>query len=369
MKDDMMERKVQEDDPVLVWRTGSVGRLRLNRPQALNALNTSMCQRLYKALRAWRDDDSVRAVILDGGEGNAFCAGGDILSLYESGLKDGQEAYELWCQEYRLNDLIDTYPKPYIALIDGIVMGGGVGISIYGSCRLAGDKTLFAMPETGIGYFPDIGASYFLPKLGKGVGLWLGLTGARLKTADALAVGVADFYIPSQDHMTLITALEDAPLAHPEDEIRALIGMYTRDTEPAPLKQVADILKACFTPKPEDKNVVNIFDNLKKEGGEWAQKQLDILSKKSPTSLHLAYEAQRRGANMNLREVLRQDLRVSMHCLKYQDFFEGVKAIVVDKNHKPDWKIGAVEDVSKKDIERFFEPLPSWQDLTFEDGI
>ena len=183
---------------------GKLGVITLNRPKALNALTTEMCEEMTRLMREWEDDENIGAVLVRGEGERAFCAGGDVVMLHDSGKAGDKRAETFWRVEYALNELIQRYTKPYIALIDGIVMGGGVGLSVHGRYRIAGDDTLFAMPETGIGYFPDVGGTYFLPRISMSTGMWLGLTGARLKAAEVCAYGIANAFIKSSRHATFI---------------------------------------------------------------------------------------------------------------------------------------------------------------------
>jgi len=201
---------MMDDADVLFEMRGAVGLITLNRPSALNALTRDMCLRMSEQLRQWARDEKISLVVVRGAGDRAFCAGGDIKALYESGKAGTRYVTDFYADEYRLNTLIKEYSKPYVALIDGITMGGGVGVSVHGSHRVAGDKTVFAMPETGIGLFPDVGGSYFLPRLPGALGMYLALTGARLKTADALYAGIATHYVPSVRHHALLDGLSNS---------------------------------------------------------------------------------------------------------------------------------------------------------------
>ena len=210
---------------------GNLGKITLNRPKALNALTTEMCTAMIKIMQAWEDDPRIGAVLVEGAGERAFCAGGDIIMLHDSAKAGDPRAEEFWRTEYALNELIYRYKKPYIAMIDGIVMGGGVGLSVHARLRVAGDNTLFAMPETGIGYFPDVGGTYFLPRLGRDIGNWLGLTGARLKTAQTCAFGIANVYIPSENHETFVTALGKADLDGLDGPVMDVIKHYVKQPD------------------------------------------------------------------------------------------------------------------------------------------
>ena len=261
---------------------GQVGLITLNRPKALNALNTAMCKAITEALRSWEDNPNIGAVVVRGAGGRAFCAGGDVVMLHESGLGDGKDAEEFWRIEYALNELIHRYRKPYISMIDGIVMGGGVGLSIHGRHRIAGDETLFAMPETGIGYFPDVGGTYFLPRLGQAEAMWLGLTGARLKTAAVCEMGIATAYIPSANHQNFIQALTKAPLDGTDASVLDIMMRFVEKPDPAEnLPSSLQVFGAG--------SVVEIMDKLARDDSEWAKKQHSIMLKKSPLALSLIH--------------------------------------------------------------------------------
>lgn len=347
-------------EDVITWKTGSVGRITLNRPKALNALNQGMVDAMTKALLEWRDDASVKAVVVDGEGEKGFCAGGDIRMLAESGKAGDGRAWTFWRDEYRLNTLIEEYPKPYVALIDGVTMGGGVGISVHGEFRVAGDRTLFAMPETGIGFHPDVGGAYFLPRLAGELGVWMGLTGARLKTADCIAAGVATHYVPTERFGELIHALEHENLDEHGDRIDALLDGFGADAGESELGVRAALVDAAF----EGADLETIRRRLSEAGDPWSEKQASILNTKSPTSLAVTLAALRKGANLSFREVMVQDLRVSARFLaENSDFYEGVRAVILDKDNDPQWGAQASAD----EVEGYFKPLPDGQDMTFLD--
>jgi len=326
---------------------GNLGVITLNRPKALNALTTEMCKAMIKVMLAWQDDARIGVVLVKGAGDRAFCAGGDIIMLHDSGKAGDHRAEEFWRTEYALNDLIHRYRKPYIAMIDGIVMGGGVGLSVHGRLRVAGDNTLFAMPETGIGYFPDVGGTYFLPRLGRAVGNWLGLTGARLKTAQTCALGIANVYIPSGKHEAFITALGKAELDGLDGPVMDVIKHYVK--KPDMPDNMPDGLSAF------DKNTLpEIYEALQTDNGEWAAKQLAFLTSKSPLAVYITFEALRRGANFNFREAMRQELDLSLNFLHIDDFFEGVRAAVVDKDRNPKWVAASIDDVNLDDVRKAF---------------
>ena len=330
-------------DTILAWKEGAIGHITLNRPKALNALNTDMCEAMTRALVHWREDDEVLAVVVDGAGDRAFCAGGDVVMLHDSGkAKDGQ-AEGFWRTEYALNELIHTYPKPYVALIDGIVMGGGVGLSVHGQHRVAGDTTLFAMPETGIGYFPDVGGTYFLPRLGAAIGNWLGLTGARLGPAECVEIGVATAFVPTEKHEALTKALADV---QDGDEVAGMIQSFAETPEGGSLPSQVE----CFN----GASVADILKALQTDGSDWALQQAKLISRKSPMAMATTLEALKRGANLTFRDAMTMELDLSLNFLTIQDFYEGIRAQLIDKDRNPKWSHENVGHVTDEQVERMF---------------
>lgn len=328
-------------DTIIARIEGSLGRITLNRPKALNALTEDMCVAITAALLAWRDDDAVKAVLVDGEGDRAFCAGGDVIMLHDSGKAKDSRAETFWRVEYALNELIHTYPKPYIALIDGIVMGGGVGLSVHGQYRVAGDTTLFAMPETGIGYFPDVGGTYFLPRLGMAVGNWLGLTGARLGAAQSVELGVATHFVPTDAHAALIAALTDT------DDVEAVLeGFDAPAPESDAVPDAVDLFEAA--------SVADILTALDADGSDWSAQQAKLIRRKSPLAMATTLEAMNRGAALEFRAAMTQELDLSLNFLTIQDFYEGIRAQLIDKDRKPGWSHEGVAHVTADQIERMF---------------
>lgn len=327
---------------------GNLGIITLNRPKALNALTTEMCVEITKLMQAWEVDENIGAVLVQGAGDRAFCAGGDVVMLHDSGKKDGKEAEEFWRIEYALNEMIYHYGKPYISLIDGIVMGGGVGLSMHGRHRVAGDNTLFAMPETGIGYFPDVGGTFFLPRLGTSIGMWLGLTGARIKTAQACALGIANSYIPTDKHEAFLAALSKAKLDGSDEAVLKVMGKFVKE---APEGEDIPNGVGLFSRG----SVGDILDALYKIETEWAEKQASIMASKSPLALEVTHEALTRGSQMTFREAMAMELDVSLNFLKTQDFYEGIRAQLIDKDRNPKWSHDNVGKVTKAQKERLFK--------------
>ena len=327
---------------------GNLGHITLNRPKALNALTYDMCEAITKLLVAWERDPIIGAVVVDGAGDRAFCAGGDVILLHDSGKAKDKRAENFWRIEYALNELIHRYSKPYITLIDGIVMGGGVGLSVHGRLRVAGDDTLFAMPETGIGYFPDVGGSYFLPRLGMEVGQWLGLTGARAKTALTCELGIANAYVPSADHPDLIDALGKAKLDGSDSAVANVLYKFVK----APPKgEGVPSSVAAFG----EKTVPAILRALDHDGSEWAQKQAVSIRRKSPLACCVSFEALRRGAKLNFREAMTQELDLSLNFLNTQDFYEGIRSQLIDKDRNPKWSHEDAASVPESHILRLFQ--------------
>ncbi|MCF8468874.1 MAG: enoyl-CoA hydratase/isomerase family protein [Sneathiella sp.] len=343
------------EDEILFAREGEIGLVTLNRPKALNALTHEMCLLLDAKLAEWEKDEGVRAVLIEGAGEKAFCAGGDIVKLYNEGKSGGDYPYRFYRDEYLLNARIKHFPKPYIALIDGIVMGGGVGVSVHGSHRIATERTLFAMPESGIGLFPDVGGSYFLPRCPGELGLYLGLTGARLKAADAVFAGIAKVYIESQK----LPALKDALTAHDFKgdagaEIDQVIARFTSDPGDAPITAIMDQINRHFSKG----SVEEIIESLQGDGDPWAEKTAETLLSKSPTSMKLSFEELRRGSKLTFDDCMRMEFRMVNRVIRGVDFYEGTRAAVIDKDQSPVWNPATLQDVSDADIAAYFAVLP-----------
>jgi enoyl-CoA hydratase len=347
---------------ILFERRGAVGLITLNRPRVLNALTLDMFKATQVQLDAWATDPAVHAVIIEGAGEKAFCAGGDIRALYEAGRAGDPLTAELFRVEYRLNRFIKFYPKPYIALMDGIAMGGGVGVSIHGSHRVATERSMFAMPETGIGLIPDVGGGYFLPRLPGRLGMFLGLTGTRALAADMVYTGLATHYVPADRLADLIAALTDADWRKmgPKTVDRA-VADRAGVPEPAALARHRAAIDRCFA----GNSVEDVLAALDAEGTDWAQAVLDDLGKKSPTSLKLTFRQLTQGARMSFDEVMVMEYRLSQACMAGHDFFEGVRALIIDKDGIPRWSPDRLEAVSGEVIARAFAPLGE-RDLTFD---
>ncbi|XP_059356416.1 3-hydroxyisobutyryl-CoA hydrolase, mitochondrial-like isoform X2 [Carassius carassius] len=351
----MMSSKAGSE--VLFEKVGNAGVITLNRPKALNALNLTMIRHLYPQLKKWDKDSETDLVVIKGAGEKAFCAGGDIRAITEAGKTGDSLAQDFFREEYILNNTIGTYPKPYVALIDGITMGGGVGLSVHGRFRVATEKTLFAMPETGIGLFPDVGGGYFLPRLQGKLGLFLALTGIRLKGRDVQRVGLATHFVQSNKIASLEKDLVD--LKSPSNiDVAQLLDSYEEQSsldaeKPFVLQEQTEAIDRLFSAG----SVEEIMENLKKDGSAFALKQTETLSKMSPTSLKLTFRQIQEGARMSLQEVLVMEYRLSQACMRGHDFYEGVRAVLIDKDQSPKWKPSTLSEVSEQAIEECFSSL------------
>ncbi|MCK5623842.1 MAG: enoyl-CoA hydratase/isomerase family protein [Alphaproteobacteria bacterium] len=339
---------------ILFETQGALGLITLNRTKALNALTLDMIHAMTARLAEWAEDADITAVLVRGAGDKAFCAGGDVLALIRPDNAAFIEGF--FRDEYRLNRMIFRYPKPYIALIDGIVMGGGVGVSVHGRYRVATERTLFAMPETGIGMFPDVGGTYFLPRLPGVLGLYLGLTGARLKAADCLHAGLADSYVPMDRHGDLLAGLADG--RWPETLLAELGG----DSGPAPIAEHAQGIDRCFSAD----SVEEIMARLGTEGDEWAAKAFAALQRMSPSALKIAFRQIREGRELDFEDCMMLEYRLSQRVIPGHDFREGVRALLVDKDMSPKWAPPTLAAVTDEQIDGVFAPLPGG-DLTFPD--
>ncbi|MEG3149715.1 enoyl-CoA hydratase/isomerase family protein [Sphingomonas sp. ZT3P38] len=341
---------------VLTPRDGKVARIRLNRPKAIHALTTAMCATILDALEEWRTDLDIEAVLIDHAEGRGFCAGGDIRMLAESGAKDGAEARAFFHTEYRMNHRLFTYAKPVAAFMDGITMGGGVGLSQPAKYRVATENTRLAMPETGIGLFPDVGGGWYLSRLPGRTGQYLALTGHRLDGAECLALGLASHYLPGDrldDAKARITA-EPQRIAEILDELSV----------PAPDARILghrDAIDRLFASDVLE----DIVAALEADPGEWAQQQLATLRTKSPQTMKVSLRLLHEGAMMpTFEDEMRQEYAVGAHVVQRHDFLEGVRAVIVDKDNAPRWDPPTPEGVTDHVIDQIFSPLPDGEAWT-----
>jgi enoyl-CoA hydratase len=337
---------MSQDSEILFEQRGVLGLITLNRPRALNALTHAMCLAMKAKLDEWAHDDTIRTVAIRGEGERAFCAGGDIRALYESGRAGTPYALEFYRDEYRLNAAVKHFPKPYIALLRGIVMGGGVGVSVHGSHRIVDETAVFAMPETGIGLFPDVGGSYFLPRSPGQIGMYIALTGARLKTADMLYAGVATKYVPAAKTEELI-----AHMAQGETPDNA-IGDFSAIGE-APLAGHRATIDRIFCAS----SVEQILAALDSETADWAHETANIIRAKSPTATKLAFRQIREGSKLTFDDGMRMEFRMVHRVIAGHEFYEGVRATIIDKDQRPRWKPASLTEVRDGDIDAYFAPL------------
>jgi enoyl-CoA hydratase len=337
-------------EDVLTFKEGRIGRIRLNRPRALHALNTEMCVAMAAALEQWRGDLAVEAVLIDHAEGRGFCAGGDIRMVAESGKGDGAAARRFFFEEYRMNHALFTYAKPVVTVMDGITMGGGVGISLPARVRIATENTKFAMPETGIGLFPDVGGGWYLSRLPGRMGQYLALTGHRLNGAECLALGLATHYLPAGALPQAKQRIADTPQG-----IDAALQSLTVDPPAAPILDHAQEIDRLFA----SDTLEAIFAALEADGGAWAAEQLAILKTKSPQTMKVSLRLLYDGARMaTFADEMRQEYAVASRVAQRHDFLEGVRAVIVDKDNAPRWNPATPEGVTTHVLDQIFAPLP-----------
>ncbi|NDZ59318.1 enoyl-CoA hydratase/isomerase family protein [Streptomyces anulatus] len=340
-------------EDVLVSTEGRTGRLILNRPRALNALTHPMVLRIEEALTAWRDDPAVEVVVISGAGERGLCAGGDIRAIHEDARTGGTESAAFWRDEYRLNALIARYPKPYVALMDGIVMGGGVGVSAHGTVRIVTERSRVAMPETGIGFVPDVGGTYLLALAPGELGTHLALTGAPVVAADALLCGLADHFVPSE---RLDRLVEDLARTSVHDALAEHVGQ----APPGELAARREWIDHCYAAG----TVEEIVGRLVASGVPAAEEAATTLSAKSPTALKVTLTSLRRARGLGpLERVLEQEYRVSCAALTSPDLVEGIRAQVIDKDRAPRWSPAHLSGVTDEDVARCFTPLGADREL------
>ncbi|HEX4098483.1 MAG TPA: enoyl-CoA hydratase/isomerase family protein [Caulobacteraceae bacterium] len=350
---------MSEEPEVTVRVVGEAGRLTLNRPRALNALNAGMCETIIEALVAWRDDATIGHVLIDGAGERAFCAGGDIRVVAESGKTDGAEARRFFHTEYRMNELLFRYPKPVVVNMGGITMGGGVGISAPGRLRLATERTLWAMPEGDIGLFPDVGGGWHLARLPGQTGVWAALTGARLNGFDCADLDIATHIVTTSDARNFLWQISGAPAGEEpasQDPVEA-----ERASPPSALaghRQDIDRLFAFDT-------VEEIVAALGADGSDWARAQADILARKCPTTLKVALRLIREGAaRTSFAEEMEVEYRLAVRMTRRHDFIDGVRAVIVDKDNAPRWEPATLAGVTDAMLDELFAPLAAGEEWT-----
>jgi enoyl-CoA hydratase/carnithine racemase len=335
----------------------SLAIITLNRPAVLNALSLEMIDGLRSTLRDCAQNLKVRAVMIRGAGEKAFCAGGDIRALYQSVKSGGTLHHRFFPAEYPLDYLLYSYPKPYIALLDGITMGGGMGISQGSRLRVVSERTRIAMPEVGIGLFPDVGASYFLSRLPGALGIYLALTGLQIRAADAVYAGLADFYVPPESIQLIASSLESLNWTDDThaDVGRALSALATRDLPQAPLSALRLGVDAHFAEPSVPAILAALRQERRPEYAAWAQQTAALIMTRSPTMLSVTLRQLQRGRSMRLADCLRMELNMMQQCFVQGDFLEGVRAVIVDKDNSPHWNPSRLQDLGEDAIEAFFK--------------
>ena len=343
-------------DEVLISTQDRVGRIRLNRPKAIHALNTQMCEAMSAALLNWMHDDGVEAVVIDHAEGRGFCAGGDVVTLARSGNEGGEEARRFFFAEYRLNHLLFTYPKPTVAIMDGITMGGGVGISLPCDFRIATENTRLAMPETGIGLFPDVGGGWYLPRLPGRVGEFMALTGARLDGAECHYLGLATHYVEQGKLPDMIDRIATTP-----QRVQGPIGTFASTPTEARIEQSLPQITRFFA----SDSLEEILAALGADDSDWAQTELATLRTKSPLSCKVSLRLMAEGAQRtSFADEMRAEYALAGRVVRTHDFREGVRALLIDKTGDPQWDPQTPEEVTQEMLDVLFAPLPDTEAWT-----
>lgn len=333
-------------------KSGDIGMITLNRPQALNALNHEMFISLDKHLKQWETHDQIKAVVIRAAEGKAFCAGGDIRQAYEYKKQNNPNLINFFGDEYRLNRDIFNYRKPYIAILDGITMGGGAGISIHGSYRIGTERLVFAMPETTIGFYPDVGMTYWLARLPHKMGYYLGLVGAKITSADCAALNLTTHTVKPDALPSIIRELSETPIKNKQD-VKFILEKFPTPPESSSLLQQKEKIEKHFS-----KNSVEaILESLTKDGDAWCQDIAAQLRSKSPTSLKVTLHALQQAEKLGFNELMQVDFRLTNRFLLGHDFFEGIRALLIDKDKKAEWRPAKLEEVSLQQVESYFSPL------------
>ena len=343
-----MSAEVLQDGEIVVRREGALRRITLNRPQALNALTLDMGVAITRLLRGWAADPAVGAIMLDGAGERAFCAGGDLRALYDAAKANDPFPERFWSDEYHLDVLIARYRKPVIAVMDGLVMGGGVGLSAHAAHRVVTERSTVAMPEVGIGFFPDVGAAFLLARSPGYAGTYLMLTGERIGAADAIYCGLADVNIAAQLLPELPAALAGCRTA---DEVRARLRTMSTPPSPGKLPAARRWIDACYGAD----TVEDILERLRASNGADAGAALATMRTKSPTSLKVALRNIRSALSFaRVEESFQQDYRIALACISGHDFIEGIRATIVDKDRKPAWRPDSIEGVTADIVDRHF---------------
>jgi enoyl-CoA hydratase len=355
-----MSETIRQHGDVMVREVGALRRLTLNRPHALNALTLEMAETMTAYMRAWADDAAVGAVLLDGAGERAFCAGGDLRALYDAGKSGDALAQRFWATEYKLNVLIARYPKPVIAIMDGLVMGGGVGLSAHAARCVLTDRSIVAMPEVGIGFFPDVGVSFLLTRAHWELGTYAALTGNRLSAPDAALCGLGNSHIPSSRLNEIPTVLADC---RKREHVWAALGTLETPPGPGNLGKALDWIGHCFG----GDTIEGIVETLSACDADGAREGLEAMRKASPTSLKVTLRNLRDAASFKrVEQSFEQDYRIALACIAEHDFIEGIRATIVDKDRKPAWRPDQLEEVTADIVDRHFRSVGALE-LKFDD--
>lgn len=343
---------MSQTNEIIFQDIGHTGKVLLNRPQALNALTLGMIRQLHPNLQVWARSEDTTHVIIEAAGDRAFCAGGDIRAIYQWGKGDNPIVTQFFLEEYRLNTAIKRYPKPYVAIMNGITMGGGVGLSVNGSHRVVTEKLALAMPETGIGLFPDVGGTYFLPRCPGEIGMYLALTGGRIGAADALYAGIADYYVPSGDIVALVEAL-----THTKD-VEGMITSFAKELGVSELENTQEWIDESFRHGSVEDILASLGEaRLDQEHFDWARKTANVIRAQSPLSQKIAFRQIREGKNLEFEDCMRLEYRLIVRCMAGHDFYEGTRAIVIDKDLRPKWEHLTIADVPNETVDKYFESL------------
>lgn len=331
---------------------GYLGLITLTRQQALNALNIEMIRALDRQLARWGTSAEITAVIIRAAAGRAFCSGGDVRDIYQKKMTNDSRIATFFQEEYQLNRRIYHFPKPYIALLDGMTMGGGAGISLHGSHRIATENMVFAMPETAIGFHPDVGGSYFLSRLINQIGMYLGLTGTRIPYNDCFALGLVDHVIGYESQEQFLQVLSESFIPN-KMAVTEVIKQFEIEVPSSSLLLQQTDIETHFSKK----SVEDILHSLKEAKSEWSKATLEILQKRSPTSLKVTFEELTRAANLDFDACMQMEYRLTMRFIENHDFFEGVRAVLIDKDQQPHWQPSSLQNVTSQEVAGYFAPL------------
>lgn len=338
---------------IIFTEENHIGRITLNRPKALNALTFDMIKAMQTQLDLWALDENIHAVVLDAVPGKAFCAGGDVRAVYDAGPENAAFSSDFFWHEYRLNYAIYGYPKPYIVFMDGITMGGGVGISLHSPYTIGSEHFLFAMPETTIGFFPDVGTSYLLSRCPENIGMYLGLTGARLKADDCMRLKLLYAYVKQVDFSRIFQDLVHSDLSfNAHEKVQAVINQYQ-----TPLEQIEELPYSDIHAIFGQSTLNDMMTALEAHPSLWGQETFQLLLKKSPMSLCVTHALLQKAHGKSMKECLMLEYDVARHFLQHSDFYEGIRALLVDKDNKPLWNPATLNEVSEMQANAYFDSL------------